>query len=360
MNKYFYLSAMLLFLSCGKDPSVTDDQLLGTWILDAVEGTCLGIPYNSNGDHTGCIDIPTLEVNCSMIEFEGAGRLSYAYNLERGEGSYEILDDGINICTDRCLKYQLEGNKLTLQTGTIELCDPLYTFAKSTSSMDDLISENQRQKIKKLYKNGKLLRDYNYGPDGNLQSTFQYEEDGDLSRQEVYVFTPTLVTRTLTFVQFNQTYKYEYYDEGLNRTRRNRYTAENQLIDYRLYFHSDTECWVDRIETYEDDQLSKLSQYTYSAVNCGQEVSNYKNGNLESKITIQYDGMNYYARSATINLLRVKEFSNITSYTYIRDDQVEPSNSYTATYTYDTAGYPSTEIRNYLDGEVELYTYEYE
>ncbi|MEM9548790.1 MAG: hypothetical protein AAGA77_22590 [Bacteroidota bacterium] len=359
MNKIFLFAAILLMISCGKDPVTTDEELLGTWVLNNVEGSCLSIPTNATANETGCIDIPTLEVNCSIIEFKGEGVLSYAYNLVVGEGTYEILEDGINICTDRCLSYKIENTRLTLQTGTIELCDPLYTFAKSNETFDNIIAKGQK-KIRSIRKNGSLYRDYNYNLDGTLQSLLTYDNSGNLHTQEIYTYTPISVDRTLTFVQSGSVRKYTYYNEAPDRTRRDRLDENGDLVEYRLYFHTPNDCWVDRIETYRDEQLSSFFQYTYAGENCDYEISYFSNGNLQSRTTNINDGMPYFGQSATLDILRYEGIGNITSRTVVKDNEVDNNGSFNAIFAYDEIGFPTSETRSYLDGKVDLYSYLYE
>jgi len=121
------------------------------------------------------------------------------------------------------------------------------------------------------------------------------------------------------------------------------------------------DCWVDRIEEYyANNQLESLYQHVYSGENCNLESSYFREGQLTNKSIHVRDGMPYYAQSTLINLLRIKNYSNTTSYTFIKDNEVQASSSYNSSFIYGDGGFPISETRTYLDGNVELYTYEYE
>jgi len=360
MKHLLFTAIICTLLSCGKDTAMTDEALLGTWVLTSISGDCSGLPITGVANEVGCIDNPVLEVNCSVIEVTGPGTLTYAYADVQSVGTYTIDGDVINICTDRCLDYTLEGSRLTLQTGTIPLCDPTYLFTKSSMSLADLQAANQKKSIKAVYRNGQLSQAYSYNADGSIRSTDSYTLEGDLHSTSTYAFTPISATRTVTYLGSGSLLRYEYYDEGLDRTRRDVYNSSGQLQAYRLYFHNNETCWVDRTETYSaDGLLTELHTYNYTGINCDQTISRFVNGELRQQTTIVQDGMNYYATSTLLNILRVEDWGNRSSYTAMADGEVVTSSSYTSTFTYED-GFPTTETRAYLDGDVAAYRYEYE
>lgn len=360
MQKLLLFSIVLLLISCGKDNTETEQNLVGTWTLSSVEGTCLSIPTNASANNLGCIDIPTLEVNCSIIEIQAGGTLKYAYDLIEGTGTYTIDGDEITLCTDRCLTYLLDGNVLTLQTGTIALCDPLYSFTKSSNSLTQIITDNQRKFLSSIAKNGVTTHRYSYNTDGSLQSLQKFFDDGSLFYTEAYVFTPLTVTRTRTFASNGAVRRYEYYNESPTRTRRDYYGESGTVEQYRLYFHGTNGCWVDKTEDYQNNTLVSLSNYTYDPITCAAGYMSYTNGDLTSIYTSQRDGKSYYAQSTLLNILQYNTISNRTAATYVRDGEVDTDSSFNSVYTYNDADYPITEVRTYLDGTVDLYTYTYE
>lgn len=360
MKHLLFAALICTLLSCGKDNAMTDQELLGTWVLTSMSGDCSGLPITGVANEVGCIDNPTLEVNCSIIEITGPGTLIYAYTNVQSVGTYTVDGDVINICTDRCLDYILDGSRLTLQTGTIPICDPLYVFTKSTTSLADLKEANQRKSIKAVYRNGQLMNTYSYNSDGAIRSIDTYTIEGNLSNTSVYSFTPLTATRTISYPSSSTTFRYEYYDEGIDRTRRDQYNSSGELMAYRLYFHNDETCWVERIESYSPaGQLTDLQMFSYSGPNCDQTVSRFEDGQLVQQTTITRDGMKYYATSTLLNILRAENWGNRASYTVTQNGEVLTGASYNSTFTYE-GGFPDTATRTYLDGDVAIFRYEYE
>lgn len=360
MRKLFIASLVLILISCGKDSQETEQELIGTWTLSSVTGTCLGIPTESSGNEVGCLDLPALEVNCSIIEIALGGTLTYAYNLVKGNGTYTIDGDKINICTDRCLTYLLDGNVLSLQTGTTDLCDPTYIFTKTPTTLEELITINQRKFISSVTKNGTTVNSYSYNVDGSLQSIQRYHDDGDLFYTDVYAFTPLTATRIRTFLSSGTVHRYEFYNEAPERTRRDFYGSSGQLEQYRLYFHGSNGCWVDRFENYQNGSLHYLTNYTYSGSSCDITWNKYDQGELTTTFTSSKDGKRYWGESILFNILQYKNTSNFTSVTYVRNGEVDTDSSYNSVFTYGEGDYPASEIRTFLNGSVDLYIYTYQ
>ena len=361
MHKYLYFLIALLFISCGKDDSETIDQLVGIWVLQSVDGTCTGVPLNANADESGCIDVPLLEVNCSIIEVQADGSVQYAYSAVTGSGSLTVNGNTVTICTDRCLDYEYDGTVLTLQTGTISLCDPVYTFEKTTSSLDDLLASRGKA-IDKVFRNGKLIRSYTYDNNDELTILTLYNEDGDIRQRTQYSYEPFKTIANVDIFNSSSSFsiRYEYYEEAPGRLRRDSYNTSGELSGYRLYFRSQGDCGLDRTETYsENDELERWNEYDYSGDNCDQELNQYVNGVKVNTFITEYDGMNYWASSAVLDQFSYIRYQNTTSYTMIEGGDVRPDQTYTATFTYDSAGFPTTESRVYMSGEAEVYSYEY-
>ena len=359
MRKFIPIILLTILISCGKDDSATQEELMGTWILDTVLGECSGLPIDASADVSGCFDVPLIEVNCAIVEFNGDGTLQYAYNFIKGEGEYTINGDVINICTDRCLDYNFNGTELTLQTGTIPLCDPIYTFTRSSNSLDNILSSNRRT-ISKVFKNGQLSRSYDYNSDQSLQSLKFYDEDGNIEQIYTYQFEPFKTIVILNHIQLGLTTRIEYYDEGIDRLRRDSYNTSNQLANYQLYFYNEEDCWIDRRERYTPNHvLLNLYDYEYLDSGCDREITKYNSGQKENVQTIRYDNNPYWGTSGLLNIFRYKEIYNIVSYTILENNVVSTSSSYNSVYTYGPGGFPEIETRTYFDGTIDTYTYQY-
>jgi len=358
MQKLTYALFIFLLFSCGNDEAETELSLIGTWVLGSVSGTCSGISVEGQADETGCIDIPTLEVNCSIIEITGQGALQYAYDLDIQDGSYTIDGEEITICTDRCLTYTLEVSRLTLQTGTLSICDPIYTFSKSSSNLEELSISNKRKFIDKVTKNGVLHRSYTYNPDGSLQAVQTYQDNGDLRYVDTYTYSAATTSGIRNYPATGSSITYLYYNEAPNRIRRDK-TQNGELSSYRLYFTDANGCWVDRVEEYSDDALEQLYQYDYTGENCNYEMKYFEQGALRRTVNVQRDGKRYWASSALLNILQQNGISNTTSYSVFSDGAVVSEVSYTSAYTYDQSDFPLSEVRTFLDGDVDVYIYNY-
>lgn len=360
MQKLLFLCLGMLLFSCGKDSLETEQNLSGTWILSSVSGSCLGLPIDATANNIGCVDLPALEVNCSIIEMAVGGTLTYAYNLVKGSGTYTIDGDKINICTDRCLTYTWDGNVLSLQTGTNGLCDPTYIFSQTFTSLDELILTNQRKFISTISKNGRIVSSYSYNSDGSLESLQRYRDNGDLFYSVAYSFTPLTATSIRTFASSGTIHRYEYYNEAPDRTRRDFYGSGGTLDQYRLYFHDSNDCWIERSEDYENNTLTTLTNYKYTGDHCNLEYSQFSQGVLTMTYTSQRDGKRFYGESTLFNILQYQNISNTTSAMYFKNGQVDADASYNSEFTYGEGDYPISEIRTYIDGTVDLYTYSYE
>ena len=359
MKNIIYLLALGLMFSCSKADEISDQEISGTWVLSSVSGSCFGLPISESANEAGCIDLPALEINCSILEFQGGGQLLYVKNGKVKNGSYTIDGDNVEVCTGACLPYLFSANALTTQTNTVSECNPTYTFNKSSETLTDILSANAQRFISKVKINGQLREEYVYRQDGSIQQATYYQEDGNLEQIRTYEFLPTKIVLVQNHVRLNFMRRFEYYDEAPNRTRRDKFNESGELIDYRLYFHTGDECGIDRTEQYSDDQLTYLFNNRYSGDNCDQKVDRYSNGQLDAVYEYQKDGKKYWRQAVTFGIFRNFNQSNNTSYTYTSDGKVRENISYVSAFTYNEQDYPIIENRTYLNGETQVITYEY-
>ncbi len=359
MKNIIYLLAFCALFSCSKSDNLSDQDLIGTWILSGVSGNCFGITITESADAGGCINLPALEINCSVLEFKGEGQLTYIKNGQALNGTYTVDGERVEVCTGGCLPYALSGNQLATQTGTVPDCNPTYTFSKASENLEDILSTNARKLISKVKVNGQLSEEYTYNTEGSIQQVKYYGDDRSLEEIYTYEFSPLKIVVNRQSLRFGNQRRYEYYDEAANRTRRDFYDEKGNLIDYTLYFHTNNECWIDRRERYKDDQLLFLAEYTYTGTQCNQRIDFYEDGKLTTRYEYQKDGKKYWRQALNFSLLRNNNQSNTTSYTYTRDGDVHQFFSYVSAFTYDETDYPIIENRTYLDGRTEVMTYEY-
>jgi len=359
MKNIIYLSILFFLFSCSKSDEISDQDLSGTWVLSSVSGSCFGLPISESANDAGCINLPALEINCSILEFKGGGQLLYVKNGQVNNGSYTIGGENVQVCTGACLSYTLTNNTLTVETGTVAECNPTYTFIKSSETLDDVVSANAQKFISKVKVNGKLREEFTYNADGSIQRITEYQENGDLDEIRTYEFQPLKTILIRQHFRFNYTRRYEYYGEATDRTRRDFYDENGDLLDYTLYFHTNNDCWIDRTERYKDNQLLFLADYNYSGTHCDYSIDFYEDGKLTTKSEYKNDGKKYWRKAASLNILRNNNESNATSFTYSRDGEVRENISYVSQFTYDDQDYPIIENRTYLDGRTEVWTFEY-
>jgi hypothetical protein len=359
MKNIIYLLALLFMFSCSKSDDITDQDLSGTWALSSVAGACFGLPISESANEAGCINLPALEINCSILEFKGEGQLLYVKNGKINNGSYTLDGENVQVCTGGCLPYIFSNNSLSVQTGTVSECNPTYTFNKSSETLEDIVSANAQKYISKVKVNGQLREEYVYRSDGSIQQATYYQENGNLDRINTYEFQPTKVILIQQHIRLNFMRRYEYYDEGPNRTRRDKYNESGNLVDYRLYFHIGNECGIDRTEVYFDDQLISLFNHSYNGDYCNLKVDLYKDGQLDAVYEHQKDGKKYWRQSVSFGIFSNNNQSNTTSYTYTSDGKIRENISYVSTFIYDDQDYPIIDNRTYLDGRSEVITYEY-
>ncbi|NNF35570.1 MAG: hypothetical protein HKN68_15800 [Saprospiraceae bacterium] len=359
MKNIIYLSILFFLISCSKSEDISDQELSGTWVLSSVSGNCFGLPISESANEAGCINLPALEINCSILEFQGGGQLLYVKNGKVNNGSYSIDGDNVEVCTGACLPYTLSNNGLTVQTGTVAECNPTYSFNKSSEPLEDIVAANAQKSISTVKVNGQLREEYEYRSDGSIQQATYYQEDGSLDQIRTYEFQASRIILIQQHIRLQFTRRYEYYDEAPNRYRRDRFDESGNLLDYRLYFYTGDECGIDRTEQYVDDQLTSLFNHSYSGDDCNLKVDLYKDGQLDAVYEYQKDGKKYWRQAVNFGIFRNDNQSNNASYTYTSDGEVRESISYVSAFTYNEADYPIIENRTYLNGTTEVRTYEY-
>lgn len=357
---FYLLSIVLLLHSCSSSDDEIRTALTGTWVLSQVEGNCSGLAINVNADIGGCVDLPVIEVNCAIMELAIDGSLTYAYNSQKGVGSYSVDGNVITICTDRCLDYVLENNELTMQTGTIAVCDPIYHFTMSQYDLESIIELSQKR-ISKVRRNGILHEAYEYDNEGRLIRFERYDDNGTLEYYTIYEFLMSKLKAVTYAVNSSFVVTYEYYEHAEGISRRDRYFNDD-FINYRLYYQSEDKCWIDKSETYSNEgELESIRAYNYRLNSCDYDLVNYDaNGAVTGMQTFIYDNEKAWNSAVSIQYLERREKHNVISVRVFNGQEIFQASSYNSTFNYDAEGYPEFEIRRYLDGNDEEYRFEYE
>jgi len=241
----------------------------------------------------------------------------------------------------------------------------LAAFLSQCTSNND--SENPdtlptNLKIKRVLKNNTIESDYTYNSDSKV-SIINYYNNGSLSSKQVYEYIAD-VTQISHFNSSNNLVQVrKYYEVNATTIRRDRYDNANSLLSYFLYKYTNTSCSHTSIETYNPNNvLTNRLLINYTDTNCSWE-SDYYNANNHvtfSSVAILDDKKSAYASTIIDTFSSHPSVGNQTEVTN-RDanSAIINSSSYTSLFTYNSSNYPTIEVRTYIDGTIDRYTFEY-
>ena len=180
-----------------------------------------------------------------------------------------------------------------------------------------------------------------------------------------FVATYESDNRTLTYYDDNdQVKKIEvYYNRTGNTVRIEGINVDtNELIFYGLYTLNSSDCNVEKLEFKTPDDIAYYtSAFSYTDSNCSfQRENSYNVPQDPARIVVKSDDKNYYRKSVyATTYTTIYSRNTLESTLYDRDNEIMNNLSYTSAYLYNEDDYPVSEIRTFLNGTVENYTYEY-
>jgi hypothetical protein len=244
----------------------------------------------------------------------------------------------------------------------------IFLFFSSCSS-DDSDTQNGMMEdpieelvlLKNIKKDNQIIESYIYNSENKIEEasgTFF----GGATR---FVATYESDNRTLTYYDDNdQVKKIEvYYNRTGNTVRIEDINVDtNELIFYGLYTLNSSDCNVEKLEFKTPDDIAYYtSAFSYTDSNCSfQRENSYNVPQDPARIVVKSDDKNYYRKSVyATTYTTIYSRNTLESTLYDRDNEIMNNLSYTSAYLYNEDDYPVSEIRTFLNGTVENYTYEY-
>jgi hypothetical protein len=217
--------------------------------------------------------------------------------------------------------------------------------------------------LKNIKLDNQIIKSYVYDSEDRIleaQGTFTFPRDAVR-----YKATYENNSRTLTFFDKNDMIvKIEiYYNQSGNTVRIEDISViTNEVNFYALYTLNNSDCNIDMFEfKYPDDETFYTSIYTYNGLNCNYERENiFLSPQDPSRVVVKHDDKNYYGKWVYATNFTTTFSRNVLENTeFDRDNEVMNDQSYSSVYEYNEDEYPISEVRTYLNGTVENYTYEY-
>lgn len=232
---------------------------------------------------------------------------------------------------------------------------------KTSVSDDQMDDASEGLLLKSVYRDGELFDYYEYDSEqrvskriptvGSGSIYFLYEYVGDNSILRIYDVTERLLL-TDTYYRINATsYRSDRVYEPI---------APNQ-DSYFIVNHTPEGCGINSRLGYYIDGSEYYSQiFEYNGIQCNDtEVATYINDVVIKYVRIRDEGKFAFA-STYIRETNISPKHNILSETrYNENDEVEETASFTSIFEYNDLDYPITEVRTFLNGSVQNYTYEY-
>ena len=233
----------------------------------------------------------------------------------------------------------------------------------SCSSSDDDGDNNQGETqetllLKKVFKDGVLIREYEYYADNKLKSQVGLlVEDQILEVRYEYV-ADTIVESYYNLGETTSFAIYKSYEINNTTSKRDYYNNENLTL-YKIYTFDNNQCGAILYETFNSSgSLIDAISFSYTDENCStnsiHEGFGYSNdSSLNDNKKASYESIN-----SPIN--RQEILHNILEYRiWDNDDQLINSRSSNSEFVYNSDDYPTKETRTYLDGSSLIYTFEY-
>lgn len=215
--------------------------------------------------------------------------------------------------------------------------------------------------LKKTYLDGELFSAREYDSDSILLRINNYRDDTIWFYTAYEYLGDTVMT---SFRQSNDelTNYRKTYELTDNTVRVDRFDDDDSFRNHTIYSYEGEDCGFSKIEKYDSNgAFSSSDEVVYTDENCSSLFTNF-DADLQvvGNVEITLDDKHIYFYFPRIDLLRVNNLGSITEYK-IWDEYgiLVEENSYTAVIEYNDDDYPISITRNYLDGNIQVYTYEY-
>jgi len=242
---------------------------------------------------------------------------------------------------------------------------PLLTlFILMSCSSDDDGDNNQGETqetllLKKVFKDGELIREYEYYADNKLKS-----QVGPLVNDQIFELFYEYVSDTLivSYIKVEtssviQTLKS--YSVNNTTARTDYYSSENVLIRFDKYTFNNNICGPIIYEHFNSNGAIITSRY-FSFIDENCSVNTIYEGYGYKNSTSINDNKKSVFESITSSFTRQEVMHNAVEVRVMDyNDQIVNSRSYNTEYEYNSDDYPIKETSVFLDGSSLIYTFEY-
>jgi|GEM_PF-2772459 len=216
--------------------------------------------------------------------------------------------------------------------------------------------------LKEIYRDDILFSSYIFNSDSTLQSSIQYT-DGEPNFETAIQYSLDEITSTTTNLasgQISTSRKYSRVSD--NQGKREQFNSQGELSTTTIYSFNNDPCGY--ISTQRIDAFNNLIYETridFDDENCSSIF--YKNfEGTEEYVEWEYTRIDKFDASNSIILpfFRVKKQHAVIKQIRKTSAGTTSTNlSYDAVFEFNEDDHPTKEIRTYLDGDVEVYTYVY-
>ena len=224
------------------------------------------------------------------------------------------------------------------------------------------LCQEKKLLLKSVMLNGEMDESYEYNQDRTISKKVEFTNN-EPHNSFTYKYTSDSIIINGLNILSNLSFSYKYNQINTDEVKFETFDSDTSAGFYMVYSQFDQDCGYSKFETYfTNDVLETETTLDITDENCSSisyktnALNNVLIGSVETKI----DNKNYYYESTRIDFLKFPKSGNPTRY-FVRDEILEviETNSYTSKYTYNDDDYPSSEIREYLNGKVEVRSFIY-
>jgi len=226
---------------------------------------------------------------------------------------------------------------------------------------------NLNQKLKRFSQSGLLIAEYEYNSENKLSKRTTYDTDSNISNESVFTIRGDTIIETIFLHGLNSTYENKYFQESaLNFVKNSYFIGENATnFSSKITYKFNTACGMSEqinFNAFETQQTS--SNWVYNENNCNYFVT-YLNQDETIHASINTVVLDKPSPLPTVfdyfNLERFKLIDSSNFFSHLQDINgvFSPGASYIAEYEFNNNGFPTKEIRKYLNNNEIIFTYEY-
>lgn len=214
--------------------------------------------------------------------------------------------------------------------------------------------------LKQVNVNGLVSKKYSY--QNNLIASIEYYDSGELNSKEIYEYSNDTIFRG-SYDSLNEfILDKKYYSVTEDMSKIDSYNSENEISSSLTYNFNNNSCGYVSLESYSNRsgfRSKRIREYVDSNCNIEDTVFNSDNEVLY-KQHFTFDDKNRFDKSVFSYFFKSSNYGNTITYTYYDDlNVIDTELSYKSSFEYNDHNYPISESREYLDGTLEEFTFEY-